>query len=59
MLLKLFCSITPETSPSPSILRKQTQGNIFKEIDIYDGPQFSVMVVLGGLHKASKYMATF
>jgi len=33
--------------------------NFFKEIDTYHGPQFSVMDVLGGLHKALKYWETF
>jgi len=32
---------------------------IFKEIDTYRGPQFSVIGVPGGLHKASKCWETF
>jgi len=32
---------------------------LLEEIDTYHGPQFSVMDVLGGLHKAWKYWKTF
>jgi len=32
---------------------------LFKEIDAYHGPQFSVMNVLGSLHKTETYWETF
>jgi len=39
------------------------KGSIFKqfysEIDTYHGPQFSVIEVLGNLHKTLKYLETF